>query len=68
MDTKNKIIILIVVIAAILISIFAVTTTNGNTNEEITQVSTLTALVSGDYYGSISVGDLLKKGDFGLNI
>ena len=66
MDTKNKLIILIVVIAVILISIFAVTTTNGNTNDEITQVSTLTALVSGDYYGSISVGDLLKKGDFGL--
>lgn len=35
-------------------------------NDAMVQLSTITALVSGDYYGSVTVEDLLKRGDFGL--
>ena len=34
--------------------------------DDIAQLSTLTALVSGDFYGSMTVNDLMSHGDFGL--
>ncbi len=41
-------------------------TAAGSDADAIMQLSTITALVSGDYYGSMTVADLLKHGDFGL--
>lgn len=35
-------------------------------NDALVQLSTITALVSGDYYGSLTVDELLKHGNFGL--
>lgn len=40
--------------------------TTKNTNDCLTQISTIQALTSGDYYGSVTVEDLLKDGDIGL--
>ena len=34
--------------------------------DSMVQLSTITALVAGDYYGSMKVSELLKYGDFGL--
>ena len=45
----------------------AATSANGEVNREtITQVSLLQGLLQGDYYGSISIGELKKHGDIGI--
>ena len=63
-----------ILLAVFITAFFALMVTGCNQNQQtesqdkdaLVQLSTITALVSGDYYGSMTVNDLMKNGDFGL--